>query len=336
MKRIAALFFLFLLIGGTSFVLSRNKFYICEGEIFGTTYHIKYSATQDLSHEITQELQAVDLALSMFKEESTLSKFNRNEAFSSDQRFDAVVRLALQISQETHGAFDITVAPLVNAWGFGFQNKTQITNTKIDSILQFVGYEKLELHKGSLQKKDQRCHIDAGAIAKGYAVDRVAQVLSQHAAHNYMVEIGGEVAVRGKNEKNENWTIGINKAQDTQGASQALQAIITLTDKAVATSGNYRNFYYENGKKYAHTIHPKTGRPVTHSLLSATVVAPTCAQADAYATALMVMGPEAAKKFVQQHSAIDAFLIYNDTKGTYQTWTSLGMKKLIVNTDGRK
>lgn len=328
MKKTLSILFLAALVVGTYFVLSRSEFHDAEGRVFGTTYHIKYQATHDLSEDIAATLQDVDNALSMFNEGSTLSRFNRGENVGSDPLFDEVIGLALKVSQETNGAFDITVAPLVNAWGFGFKNKDNVTPAQIDSIRKHVGYRLLDYNpkkSPALSRKDSLTTIDCGAIAKGYGVQRVAKMLSEKGCTNYMVEIGGEVVVKGRNPNGKNWSIGINKPiEDSTQVNNDLQTVIQLTDRGIATSGNYRNFYYKGGKKYAHTIDPATGYPVEHSLLSATVVHSSCTLADAYATSFMVMGLEQAQKFVESHKDIEAYLIYADNDGKLKSWQSSG------------
>lgn len=327
-KRILAVLFLLFLIVGSAIVLSRSRYRVSEGFIFGTTYHVKYAGTKSLDKEILAELQRVDEALSIFKETSTISRFNRNEPFAPNEMFTEVVGLSQRIASQTDGAFDITVEPLVNAWGFGFKNKDNVTDAQIDSLRTFVGFEKLVLEKDTFIKKDPRLALDCGAVAKGYGVDRVAKLLSEKGCVNYMVEVGGEVVVKGKNPNGKPWTLGINKpVEDSTRTNNEVQCVIGLTDKAVATSGNYRNFYYKDGRKYAHTIDPKTGHPVRHSLLSATVVTPSCARADALATAFMVMGVEKAKAFARKNPDVDVYLIYAGAKGELHTWMSSGMKK---------
>ncbi len=329
MKKILSALFLFALIVGTVFILSGSKYYTNEGQIFGTTYHITYAGTNDLDKEIRAELQRVDDALSMFNKQSVLSKFNRNEKYDvSNARFNDVVRLSLQLSRETDGAFDITVAPLVNEWGFGFKHRERINASKIDSLRAFVGYDKLFYEGNRLNKRDSRVTIDCGAVAKGYGVDCVARLLSSKGCTNYMVEIGGEVVVKGKNAKGKKWTIGINKpVDDSTKTVSEVQSILHVSDCGIATSGNYRNFYYVDGRKVSHTIDPKTGQPVQHSLLSATVLTPSCAKSDALATSFMVMGLDRAKAFLAKHKDVQAYFIFADGQGKYNVWMTEGMQK---------
>jgi ApbE family protein len=333
MKRIISLIFLILLVAGTIFILSRSKYQTSQGEIFGTTYHVRYNSTQNLDKEIEQELFRVDTIFSLFKENSLLSRFNRGEdKGKGNTLFAEVIKLSLEISNETEGAFDITVAPLVNAWGFGFKNKQPLSNQQVDSLQKLVGYQHLSFNGKELTKDIPNLQIDCGAIAKGYAVDRIAKLLSDKGCQNYMVEIGGEVVVKGNNDKGEKWKIGINKpTQHALPTEEDLQTLLSLTNCGIATSGNYRNFYIKDGKKYAHSIDPKTGYPVQHSLLSATVITQSCAKSDALATAFMVMGLDKAKAFVETHKDIQVYFIYADEKGNYQVWMSDGMKPLIDN-----
>lgn len=335
MKKYLSVIFLVGLIAGTYFILHRSQFREANGNIFGTTYHIKYASTHPLDDDILATLHNVDASLSMFNDTSTLSRFNRGEEYPTNPLFDEVVQLGLDVSQETDGAFDMTVAPLVNAWGFGFKNKENVTPALIDSLRQFVGYKLLQFNAKnhpSLTKSDPRVMLDGGAIAKGFGVQCVARMLSEKGCTNYMVEIGGEVVVKGKNPDGKHWTLGINKpVEDSTQVNNEIQQIIRLTDCGIATSGNYRNFYYQGGRKVAHTINPATGYPVEHSLLSATVIHKNCTMADAYATSFMVMGLDKAKNFVETHSGIEAYLIYSDEAGHLAVWQSKGFSKFLDN-----
>ncbi len=330
--------FLLLLIVGTVLIIRQQHdqpYQHNKGAIFGTTYSITYQSGDDLHDEILAELQRVDASLSMFNETSTISRINRNESVETDEMFNEVFTLAQKVSEETDGAFDMTVAPLVNAWGFGFKQGMPPTPHVIDSLRQLVGYKKVTLatsqnqQETSIVKADPRIMLDGSAIAKGYGCDRVAKLLRRKDIKNYMIEIGGEVVTNGVNPNRVAWRIGVTKPQE-EGSQEGLQTILNVSDKAMATSGNYRRFYYKDGKKYAHTIDPKTGHPVQHSLLSATVLAPSCAEADAYATSFMVMGLQRSQELLKRHPELMAYLIYTDAQGNYATWYSANMKEKIV------
>ncbi len=300
---------LVLLVAGT-FLIAREQrgapYQKCSGMIFGTVYNITYQSRQDLQGDIESALLQVDGEFSMFNDTSTVSRINRGEQPTRSTMFEEVYALAMTVSRETDGAFDITVAPLVNAWGFGFKHEVLPTPEQVDSLLQI------------------RSQLDFSAIAKGYGVDVVASMLSAKDIRNFMVEIGGEVATRGMNPGGEPWHIGVTKPTDDSLAVEGeLQTVLTLTDRALATSGNYRNFYYKGGRKYAHTIDPRTGYPVQHNILSATVVAPDCATADAYATSFMVLGLEGACSVLERHPELQAYLIYTDEQGQLSVWDNL-------------
>lgn len=297
------------------------------GLVFGTSYNITYQSNDNLKPEIEKVLAEVDASLSPFNEKSVITHVNRNEAVTLDDHFITVFRLSSEIYKDTEGAFDITVAPLVNAWGFGFKNGTMPDKQAIDSLKQFVGFDKVKLQDGKIVKTDDRLMLDCSAIAKGYGVDAVAKMLKSKGISNFMVEIGGEIVASGENPKGAPWRIGVSKPEDDSvSVSNDIQGIINISDKAMATSGNYRNFYYKGGKKYAHTIDPKTGCPVQHSILSATVVSDECAKADAYATAFMVMGLEKAKAVLVRHKDMMAYFIYSDDKGNNKVWYSPSLK----------
>lgn len=326
--------FLLLLIFGSIYVIRQQQntpYQRDEGFIFGTIYHITYQSDVNYQKEIEAELQKVDNSLSPFNKTSIISRINRNEDVKVDNLFAEVFQLAEKISKETDGAFDITVAPMVNAWGFGFKTGNPPTKQTVDSLRAIVGFQKVTLEEEHVKKQNPHIMLDCSAIAKGYGSDIVARFLKKKGIQNFMVEIGGEIVVNGNSEKQVPWRVGINKpTDDSLNTSQELQDVINVTDIAMATSGNYRNFYYKNGKKYAHTIDPKTGYPVQHNILSATVLAKNCATADAYATSFMVMGLDGAKKVLEKHPEIDAYLIYSDEKGNNRIWYSPELKKKIL------
>lgn len=326
--------FLILLIVGTVMIIYNQKntpYQHDKGMIFGTVYHVTYQNSDNLNDQIVAELNKVDSSLSMFNKQSVITKVNDNQDIEVDQMFGDVFTLARTVSADTDGAFDITVAPLVNAWGFGFKSDNMPSRHTIDSLRTFVGYKRVELHDSRIVKADPRVMLDCSAIAKGYGCDVVAELLRRKGIDNFMVEIGGEVVTSGISEKRVPWKIGVTKpSDDSLSVNNELQTVLNITDKAMATSGNYRNFYYKNGKKYAHTIDPATGYPVQHSLLSATVISDRCAKADAYATAFMVMGLEKAKKVLDRHRDLMAYLIYSDHKGEYKVWFSPSLRDKII------
>lgn len=325
-------FLLFLIVGSIYIIRQQNTmpYQHNTGQIFGTTYHITYQSDKDLHREILQRLQLVDQTFSTFNDESIISKINRNEPVKLNQMFIEVFDLAKTVSKDTHGAFDITVAPLVNVWGFGFKSGTPPTKAVIDSLRLLTGYEKVKLIGSKVRKQDPRIMLDCSAIAKGYGSDVVAQYLRSRDVENFMIEIGGEIVVQGNSDKRLPWKIGVTKpTDDSTQVNNELQTVLNVTNTAMATSGNYRRFYYKNGKKYAHTIDPKTGYPVQHNILSATVLANTCAKADAYATSFMVLGLEKTQQVLQHHPDLMVYLIYADGQGKNKVWYSPSLKKAI-------
>lgn len=323
--------FLIFLVVGTVYILGKQKPYITSsGKVFGTFYNITYSSDTDLHNEIKSTLIQVDNSLSPFNKESVITAINNNTCFVPDSMFIHVFTLAQAISSKTEGAFDITVAPLVNAWGFGFKKGIVPDSMTIDSLRQFVGYSTVTATDGIIAKQHPQTMLDCSAIAKGYGCDAVAATLDAHGVKNYMVEIGGEVVTKGKNSKGGVWTIGISKPiENPTTSSNGLHEVIGISGKSMATSGNYRNFREENGRKIAHTIDPRTGYPVQHSLLSATVIADDCATADAWATAFMVMGLDNAISYCDNESDIDGYFIYSDENGALKTRMTEGFRKYL-------
>lgn len=303
-------------------VLSYHKL---EGTVFHTIYHITYQGERDYHDEIKQLFKEFDGSLSMFNDTSIITRMNNcDTSVVANRYFRHVFTKAMEVSEATGGAFDITVAPLVNLWGFGFKNSDNVSQAAIDSILQFVGYKTVHLdEEGHLHKDDPRTIMDASSIAKGYMSDVVADFLREQGVENYMVEIGGEVALNGVNPKGSRWSIGINKpTDDSTQVNSELQDILYMSEGGVATSGNYRNFYYKDGKKYAHTIDPHTGYPIQQDILSSTVIARDCMTADAYATAFMVLGKEKAMEVLAKDTTLMAYFIVDapdaDGNGGYE------------------
>lgn len=295
-----------------------------EGSVFGTIYHFTYRSATDRQSDIDSVLADIDHSLSPFNPHSIITAINSNTSMQTDERFRHVFTLAQRISEATGGAFDITVAPLVNAWGFGFKQGTTPSDAQIDSLLQFVGMDKVQLQGDTLTKTDPCLMLDCSAIAKGYGVDGVADYLEGTGIHDYMIEIGGEIRVSGTNPQGKPWHIGIIKPVDDPLAQDTgdIQQVVEVSNTAIATSGNYRNYYEQDGRKIAHTIDPRTGRPVQRNILSATVLAPDCATADAFATAFMVVGLDEARQILEKQTNLKVYFICADKQGKIFTWHS--------------
>ncbi len=303
-----------------------REYRFLEGYTQGTTYHITYYDPdgRNLASQVDSILEAFEQSLSIYRPQSLISRINNNDSsVVPDNLFIEVFNKAMEVSEATGGAFDITVGPLVNAWGFGKDTLPRIDSSKIDSLLKLVGYKKVRLVEGMIVKDDPRIFIDVNAIAQGYTCDIVARYFEQLGIKNYMVEIGGEVRTRGKNPNGRTWRIGIDKPlTGNYVPGYELQAIVPLRNAALATSGNYRKFHMINGVRYAHTIDPHTGYPVMSNLLSASIIATDGITADAYATACMVMGLDRSIQFLEQRKDLLGYLIYSDSVGNFRIWHS--------------
>lgn len=300
-----------------------------QGKTMGTTYVIKYndSTKRNFQPAIDSLLVAVNEELSTYINSSLISKFNQDTSEGGfilglgKKHFQANLKRSAEIFEKTAGYFDATVMPLVNYWGFGHDGKKKVTavdSMAIDSLLEFVGFDKItwtrEKAFDRLVKEKSSIQLDFSALAKGYGVDAVGNLLSANGVQNYMVEIGGEVRAKGKNPKGEWWTIGINTPTEDANITD-FQSIIQLQDIAIATSGNYRNYYQMDGKKYGHILNPKTGFQERSNLLSASVFANDCMTADAYATAFMVLGLDKAFKLATEIQSLEALFIYGTEDG---------------------
>ncbi|TBX69206.1 FAD:protein FMN transferase [Flavobacterium silvisoli] len=306
-----------------------------EGFAQGTTYHITYfdAKNRNLQPEIDTLLRQFDLSVSTYIPNSIISKINSNKPnIKADDYFITCFKKAKEVWKNTHGAFDPTVYPLVNAWGFGPGKKQKIEKTKIDSMLQFVGFGLIELKGKHVVKKDPRVALDFNAFAQGYSVDVVSDFLKSKGIQNFIVEIGGEVYAHGKKPNGEHWKVGIEQPYDNKETENPYNIIVNLENLALATSGNYRRFIIENGIKYAHHLDPKTGYPTKNNLLSASVFSKQCIASDANATGILVMGLEKAKLFLKQHPELQAYLIYSDENGNFKTYATEGFAALIEKT----
>ncbi len=298
-----------------------------QGSTYSITYSGKYNRSKNrVQKDITAILDEVDKSLSVYNESSVISAINRNEEVKTTPMFNQVFSLSMKISAETDGAFDITVMPLVKAWGFGPDRKKSFERSKLDSLLDLVGFRKVRLENNRVIKDKPGMKLDVNAIAQGYTVDVICRYFEKHHVRNYLVEVGGEVRAAGTKNGNP-WRIGIDKPVDNNILpGNDPEAVVLLTDKALATSGNYRKFYVEDGVKYSHEINPITGYPARNRLLSASIVADDCATADAIATACMVMGLEKSIEFLGKRPDLQGYLVYGDEKGDFKTWTSDSLK----------
>jgi thiamine biosynthesis lipoprotein len=310
---------------------STSKYFFNKGMVFGTYYSIKYESPngEDIQEEINRELNRYTQIFSHYEKESTISKINNNEDVKPEPEFITCFKRAMEISEITNGAFDITAGPLISAWGFGPENKKKMTPEIVDALKQLIGYSKIRLENDRIIKEYPEMTINMSAIAKGFACDLIGEFLAKKGCENYLVDIGGEVVTKGKNEKGKIWSIGIREPSEDP-LKNDLKAALKLPDRAMATSGNYLNFYEENGKKYAHTIDPISGYPVQHSLLSATVLANDCMTADAFATAFMVLGKDLGIEIARQVPGLEIYFIYADNNGENQVYMSEGFEEFLL------
>lgn len=296
------------------------------GEAQGTYYAITYfdEHNRNLQPQIDSLFVAFDLSASVYKKESVISRFNNNDTtVVADEVFTEIFRKAMEVSENTGGAFDITVMPLVNAWGFGFTERSKVDSAMVDSLMPLVGYKKITLVNGRLIKANQKMMIDYNAIAQGYTCDVIGKFLENHGIDNYLIDVGGEVLAKGQKPDGNLWNVAIEKPAESMESDRQIQLTVHLKDRALATSGNYRKFFTEGGHKYSHTIDPATGFPVQHTLLSVSVIADDCMTADAYATAFMVFGLDKTKEYLKKNKGMEAYLIYDD-HGTMRIWASDG------------
>jgi thiamine biosynthesis lipoprotein len=310
---------------------ARTSYFLTGGEIFHTSYHIKYRHGQELGEEIQIRLKQFDLSLNPFNKNAIIYKVNHNEDPEVDDRFITVFNKAREVSEITAGAYDITCAPLINLWGFGTDKPGEITPEAIDSLKEFVGYTKVRLEGRKVRKEDPRLQLNASSIAKGFACDVIAQFFDSLRIADYLIEIGGEIHARGYNPNHEPWRVEIARPlDDRSGETTGRMAVVQLHNLSLATSGNYRNFYLRDGKKYAHTINPITGYPAEENILSATVLYSDCMTADAFATAFMVLGVEKAAEIGNKIPGMDYLLIFSGENGALEEKTSQGFDQLRI------
>lgn len=328
------IFILFLAIGISSCNTGFDgEYYSIQGFTQGTTYHITYQhlTESDLTESIDSLLRVFDSSLSSYDSTSIITGINQNlPGVKTDSLFRTVFRESARVYQLSGGVFDITLAPVINAWGFGSGQQLVPDSVMVDSLLQYVGMDKVLLRGESVIKSHPAVQLNVNAIAQGYSVDVVAAFLEQLGCKNYMVEIGGEIRTYGTNRKGNFWRIGVDRPEfGNMIPGEQLQVIISMHKRSLATSGNYRKYYEKDGVKITHSIDPSTGYPKESNLLSVTVLTDECMTADAYATTCMVMGLEKAKTFIEEKRGVDAYFIFGDEFGNYKVWFTDGMKKYI-------
>ncbi|MFV0291638.1 MAG: FAD:protein FMN transferase [Mangrovibacterium sp.] len=330
MKRIIPMCLLFFALLASS--CQKQNYIQTSFSVFGTLSNITYKSPKgvDLQNGIDSVLSRVTESLSPFAENSIVAKINSNQPTPLNDYFTEVYLESKRISVLTSGAYDVTVAPLVNEWGFGFKKApSEHVQSRIDSIMEFVGFDKVALMNDSISKQDSRTMLDFSSIAKGFAVDKVAQYLYEQGCESFLVDIGGEIKTEGLNPQGELWRVGVSKPTDDSVQNQEIQEILSISGMAMATSGNYRNFYLKDGKRYVHTIDPRLGIPVQSELLSVTIISKSCMQADALATACMVMGLEQSIELIEKIVGIEGYFIYGDDNNKFAIYYTDGFKSYI-------
>ena len=301
----------------------------------GSTYQIKYVRTKNKieQKEIDQLFKTLDLSMSTWVDSSIISQVNNSHQWvEMDGYFKTVLERSVEISEESAGDFDPTVAPLVRLWGFGFDKiRGDLSDEQITQTLALVGMQHVQID-GNKVKLDEGSSLDFNAIAQGYTVDVLADLLEEQGIMRYMIEVGGEIRARGLSGKNKVWVIGVDKPQENIDSQDRFQFILKLEDAALATSGTYRKFWVddETGIRYAHTIDPNTGKPTMNQLLSASIIAPTGMDADGYATVCLVKGLEECKAFLASKTELEGYLVYANTDGTWGEYITEGFKQFIV------
>jgi len=296
----------------------------------GTTYHIVYNHPEPIVsvYHTDSVLTAFDKSCSLWDSTSLISRINRNETDTVDRNIKECIELALRLSRESDGLYDITVAPLTEAYGFGAKERTD--EPDIDSLMKFVGYDKINLAGRIITKSDPRVRIDLNSIAQGYSADILARYMERRGIKEYLIEVGGEIICSASNDGRP-WRVGIDRPVEGNYSPGAdLQVILRLSSEGLATSGNYRKFYTDgNGRPVHHSIDPRTGMSTVNEMLSATVVAPSAIEADAYATLMMVSGLEGSRRILDRNRKLAAYIVYAAEDGSMKVFASDNMKKRI-------
>ena len=309
-----------------------KQYYTSRGIVWTTVYNITYESPNTLDDSIQHIFTYVDESASMFNKQSLISRINSGEEQQLDSLLLTLYNASVQVNKETDGAFDPTVSPLMHAWGFVKHGEPLPDSTTIDSILQFVGISKTSIANGNIIKEDPRTSFDFSAIAKGFACDEIGRMLRRNGVENYLVEIGGEIALQGKNSNGEAWRVSVDTPIEYPHiAKHENIQVVALTSGGIATSGNYRNFIEIEGKKVVHTMNPLTGYPESSRLLSATIITENCMLADAYATACMAMGFDRSRNFLSKRNDIAALLIFATDSDSLAMWKNNSFETFCVN-----
>lgn len=303
-----------------------TQYYSCEGKTQGTMYHITYEYNTDIHTEIDSILVAFSASLSNYNPQSVVSKFNNNDSgFVADTMLIRMINLSREVWNKTGGMFDITIAPVANLWGFGWEKVSAPDTTKLPEAMSNMGMDKIVINGNKVTKTDPNVTIITNGIAQGLSVDCMAEFFEKKGIRNYLIEIGGEIVAGGAKKNGEMWRIGIDEPiQGSDYSNRVTQTVINLNGKAVSTSGNYRKFVEMNGSQLGHSLNPKTGYPATTDMLSATVIADNCALADAYATAFMVMGFEKSMALADKLTGIEVYFIYLGSDNSHKVAYSKG------------
>lgn len=300
---------------------------ITQGSYFSITYYDESGRT--FESEFDSIFDAVENSVSLWDENSIIRKVNRNEDVVVDKVFRDNFEWAKKASEFSDGAFDATIGPLVAAWGFHYKKEMEMTPAMVDSIRQLVDFKKIEIIDNKVVKAKPNMTLDFNAVAQGYTADLIGTFLEEKGVTNYLVDVGGEIMARGGKPNGENWIIGIEKPSENYDSERNVQLKITLKDKGIVTSGNYRKYIEKDGVRYSHSIDPKTGYPVPQNLLSATVIADNAAWADCLASICMIVGKDKALQMLEDNADIEGYLIFVDEDGTIKTTSTSGFKEYI-------
>ena len=296
----------------------------------GSYYSVIYYDERDFSDEIDSILKDVENSVSLWQENSIIRKVNENKDVIVDKIFIDNFNWAVKAAEFSDGLFDATIAPLVSAWGFHYKKEIALTDKMIDSILELVDYRKIRIEEGRVIKDNENMSLDFNAVAQGYTADIIGEYLYSQGINNYLVDIGGEITAKGVKPNGETWKIGIEKPAPDKNAERVIQMKIELKDKAVVTSGSYRKYIEKDNVRYSHSIDPRTGQPVEHNLLSATIIADNAAWADCLASICMIAGMEKASELLKNED-VEALFIYLDDENQLQTFQTEGFEKMIVH-----